>query len=118
MNAMKSISSGFTKEQLVNSVSQLQSNLGSLQLQLSAMEQNDPNRLQVFSQLINIGFQLQSAQQKLGEFEQKEIEKQIKDSQNKDKEEKQDKKESNTTEKSNSSSKSSSNSSHSGGRTK
>lgn len=118
MNAMKSISSGFTKEQLVNSVSQLQSNLGSLQLQLSAMEQNDPNRLQVFSQLINIGFQLQSAQQKLGEFEQKEIEKQIKDSQNKDKEEKQDKKEPNTTEKSNSSSKSSSNSSHSGGRTK
>lgn len=77
VNAMKSISTSFTKEQLLSSVSQLQSSLGSLQLQLSAMKHDDPKRLEVFAQLINAGFQLQSMQQKLAEFERKEIEKQI-----------------------------------------
>ncbi|AEF89859.1 conjugative relaxase domain protein [Delftia sp. Cs1-4] len=69
--------SGSTREQLHNSCVQLQASLGSLQAQLSSMKQDDPNRLQVFSQFLSLGFQLQELQQQLAELQRKELEKTI-----------------------------------------
>jgi conjugative relaxase-like TrwC/TraI family protein len=72
-----SLGAGATREALQSSINNLQTSLGQLQGQLAGMKQDDPSRLQVFSSLINMGFQLQALNQKLAEFETKEFQKKL-----------------------------------------
>jgi len=90
LKVLNMMSSGATREALLSSINSMQNSLSMLQAQLSAMPQNDPNRLQLFSSFISMGFQLSALQIKLGEFEAKELQKKIDEMNDKQKEKKQD----------------------------
>lgn len=72
-------SSSDTKTALLNSIVSTQTSLNSLQSQISAMKQDDPNKLQVLANFISLGFQLTALQNKLAVLESKEFEKKLKE---------------------------------------
>lgn len=87
---LNTIGAAATREALLSSIHSMQTSLNMLQSQLSAMPQNDPNRLQLFASFISMGFQLSALQIKLGEFEAKELQKKIDEMNDKQKDDKED----------------------------
>lgn len=81
-------SSSDTKTALLNSITNAQTSLNSLQSQIASMSSDDPNKLQALSNFISLGFQLTALQAKLAVFEAKEFEKKLKEFQEEDKKEK------------------------------